>query len=112
MPHSPGLRSSARHRSLLRRPVDRSQARDPAALKDSVIAVEVFGRPAARFDPRQDRIVRVETRRLHARLMRYFDTEGRSAPWQIALPVGSYVPAVCANRPNMHRPAWAWPAVG
>ncbi|MFO1273785.1 MAG: hypothetical protein U1F50_19295 [Rubrivivax sp.] len=48
-----------------------------------MLAVEVFGRRADRFDPRSDTIVRVETRRLRQRLDAYFRGEGRDLPWRI-----------------------------
>jgi len=95
---SRAFRGSPRHRMLLRHLVQRSLARDPAALKESVIAVEVFNRAAGEFDPRLDSIVRVETRRLRARLIKYFGTEGRDSRGTIELPVGSYVPLIGARQ--------------
>ena len=89
---SRSFRGAARHRTLLRHLVTRLLASDTAALKESVIAVEVFARPAGRFDPVRDSIVRVEARRLRARLAAYYADEGRAAPLRIELPVGSYVP--------------------
>ena len=89
---STAFRSSRRHRALLRHLLERLLAGDTASLKESVLAVEVFGRRADRFDPRSDTIVRVETRRLRQRLDAYFRGEGRDLPWRIELPVGSYVP--------------------
>lgn len=89
---SASFRGSRRHRQLLRHLVTRALAGQHASLKETVIAVEVFGRPAARFDPRLDTIVRVETRRLRKRLARYYAGEGRDDPLHIELPVGSYVP--------------------
>jgi tetratricopeptide (TPR) repeat protein len=91
---SAAFRGSRRHRALLRHLVERSLAGDFGALKESVLAVEVFGRPATRFDRRDDTIVRVETRRLRQRLDTYFRTEGRASPMRIELPVGSYVPVI------------------
>lgn len=96
---SHAFQGSPRHRALLRHLVDRCLADDTAALKESVIAVEVFGRPASRFDPKLDSIVRVETRRLRARLAGYFGGEGREAPLRIELPVGSYVPLIAPRLP-------------
>lgn len=72
---------------------------DLAALKETVLAIEVFGRPAASFDPKLDTIVRVEARRLRARLTAYYDAEGRSSAVRIELPVGSYVPLIAAREP-------------
>ena len=91
---SAAFRASPRHRALLRFVVEHMIGDDLAALKETVIAVAVFGRPAARFDPKQDSIVRVEARRLRGRLDAYYAAEGRDATLRIELPVGSYVPSV------------------
>ena len=93
---SRSFRAAARHRSLLRYLVTRMLAGETAALKESVIAVEVFGRSPGHFDPVSDSIVRVEARRLRARLAAYHADEGRAAPLRIELPVGSYVPQFVA----------------
>lgn len=98
--HSAAFRGSPRHRALLRHLVSRALGNELNALKESVIAVEVFGRPAATFDPKLDTIVRVEARRLRARLLNYYGTDGRDAPIRIELPVGSYVPLVVAREPT------------
>ena len=58
------FRSSPRHRALLRHLVAQAMGDNHDALKETVIAVEFYGRPAASFDPRVDTIVRVEARRL------------------------------------------------
>jgi tetratricopeptide (TPR) repeat protein len=92
--HSAAFRGSPRHRKLLCHLVRRVLANDLAALKESVIAVEAFGRPAASFDPKLDTIVRVEARRLRTRLAGYYRAEGRDAPLRIELPVGSYIPRI------------------
>ena len=94
---SAAFRSSPRHRALLRHLVARMLDDDLATLKESVIAVEVFGRPVASFDPKFDTIVRVEARRLRMRLTSYYRDEGEAMPIRIELPVGSYVPLI-ANR--------------
>lgn len=91
---SRAFRHSRRHRALLRHLVHRALSGDHASLKESVLAVEVFGRPASRFDPKTDTIVRVETRRLRQRLLQYYAGEGRTLPVRIELPVGSYVPLI------------------
>ena len=89
---------SPRHRHLLRHLVTRAHAGHQSALKETVIAVEVFARPASSFDPRRDTIVRVETRRLRARLARYYATEGSASLLRFELPVGSYVPQTVPRR--------------
>ncbi len=91
------FRASPRHRALLRYLVEGMASGDHAALKETVIAVAVFGRPVARFDPKLDSIVRVEARRLRARLNAYYVGEGQASTLRIELPVGSYVPFVHAR---------------
>ena len=93
------FRGSARHRKLLRHLVQRALEGDLAALKESVIAVEVFGRSVERFDPRRDTIVRVEARRLRQRLDAHYRGSGRQTTLRIVLPVGSYVPQVRRHAP-------------
>jgi Tfp pilus assembly protein PilF len=100
---SSAFRGSRRHRDLLRYLVERTQAGEHATLKESVLAVEVFGRAAARFDPRSDSIVRVETRRLRKRLDAFFRGEGRASPLRIELPVGSYVPVIAPREVDEER---------
>ena len=50
-----------------------------AELKEYVIGVQVF-RKEDSFDPRTDPIVRVQARRLRAKLVRYYREEGRADP--------------------------------
>lgn len=95
--HSAAFRGSPRHRALLRHLVARVLDDDLPALKESLIAIEVFGRPAASFDPKLDTIVRVEARRLRARLSSYYSTDGRDTAIRIELPVGSYVPLIASR---------------
>lgn len=60
-------------------------------LKESVIAVEVFGRSPG-FDSRLDPVVRTEAVRLRARLRDYYAKEGKADALVIELPKGGYVP--------------------
>src|SRR5580693_2424217 len=60
-------------------------------LKEYVIGVQVF-RKEDSFDPRTDPIVRVQARRLRAKLVRYYREEGRADPTLIELPKGGYIP--------------------
>ena len=60
-------------------------------LKEYVIGVGVFGKETT-FDPRNDPIVRVQARRLRARLERYYKEEGQNVDLVIELPKGGYVP--------------------
>jgi serine/threonine-protein kinase len=61
------------------------------ALKEYVIGVQVF-RKEDSFDPRTDPIVRVQARRLRAKLVRYYREEGRADVLIIDLPKGGYAP--------------------
>src|SRR3954462_8568533 len=60
-------------------------------LKEYVIGVQVFGKEET-FDPRTDPIVRVQARRLRAKLVRYYREEGRADELVIELPKGGYAP--------------------
>jgi serine/threonine-protein kinase len=62
-----------------------------AELKEYVIGVNVF-RKETSFDPRTDPIVRVQARRLRAKLFRYYREEGRTDRLMIELPKGGYAP--------------------
>ena len=62
-------------------------------LKEYVVGVHVFGKEPS-FDPRTDPIVRVQARRLRARLDRYYRAEGQQDELIIDLPKGGYTPVV------------------
>jgi len=57
--------------------------------KEYSIGVEVFDRGES-FDPRIDTIVRVQARRLRAKLASYYVSEGLTSPIVIEIPVGEY----------------------
>jgi TolB-like protein/Tfp pilus assembly protein PilF len=61
-------------------------------LKEFAVGEYAFGRGVS-FDPRNDPIVRVQARRLRARLERYRETEGSKDEIYIELPKGGYVPS-------------------
>jgi Tol biopolymer transport system component len=67
-------------------------------LKESVIAVEVFGRKPD-HDPLQDSIVRTEAGRLRGRLAEYYVGEGKDDALIIELPKGGYTPAFRLREP-------------
>src|SRR5262245_24046151 len=56
-------------------------------LKEYVVGVQVFGKDQS-FDPRTDPIVRVQARRLRARLAQYYQAEGRADEIIVELPKG------------------------
>src|SRR4051812_1717519 len=60
-------------------------------LKEYVIGVQVFGKEDS-FDPRTDPIVRVQARRLRAKLVTYYLEEGRADELIVDLPKGGYAP--------------------
>jgi serine/threonine-protein kinase len=69
-------------------------------LKEYAIGIEVFDRRES-YDPRIDPIVRVEARRLRAKLQQYYELDGSSDELRLDLPKGSYVPRVAwMSRPK------------
>lgn len=60
-------------------------------LKEYVVAVRVFEKEDS-FDPRTDPLVRVQARRLRARLTQYYREEGQDDQVVIDLPKGRYTP--------------------
>src|SRR5580692_2641222 len=72
-------------------------------LKENVLGVEVFDRPAT-WDPRLDPVVRQEAGRLRKRLAKYYENGGAEAEVRIELPVGTYVP-VFRRKPVEVEPA-------
>ncbi len=91
---SRSFQPSPRHQQLLRHLVEQAVAGNTGALKEQVLAIEVFERPLDAFDPARNSIVRVEARRLRQRLGRYYGDEGSDAALEIRLPLGSYVPTL------------------
>ncbi|MCX6552065.1 MAG: hypothetical protein NTY02_13875 [Acidobacteria bacterium] len=61
-------------------------------LKEYVVGVQVFGKEES-FDPRTDPVVRVQARRLRARLAQYYQEEGQGDEVVIDLPKGGYTPS-------------------
>lgn len=60
-------------------------------IKESLIAVEVYGRPAD-YNPQIDSTVRVEAGRLRTRLQTWYGSEGANEKIRIELPKGRYIP--------------------
>lgn len=63
------------------------------ALKERVIGVELFGRPAS-YDTGEDAIVRVTASDVRKRLLQYYGENGRSSRFHLSLPSGSYIPEI------------------
>lgn len=101
--------------------VERAAAGDPTRLKEYSLGVEVFGRPET-YDPKGDPIVRVQARRLRAKLQEYYEGEGARDPIVIQVPKGGYVPsfehrtvpaaAVQPAKASMRRQLWMAGVVG
>ena len=60
------------------------------------MGVEVFGRRPS-YEPQKDPIVRLEARRLRAKLREYYEDEGRQDPVRISVPKGGYAATFAAN---------------
>ena len=76
---------------MLRFVVERTLDGHGDQLKEYLLGVEVFDRPSE-YDPRLDSIVRVEARRLRAKLAEYYETDGASDALRIRLAKGGYAP--------------------
>ena len=86
--------------------VGESLAGHAGELKEYVIGVQVFAKDPS-FDPRTDPIVRVQARRLRARLVKYYREEGQGDEIAIELPKGGYSPvfrrkeSTASGRPSL-----------
>jgi TolB-like protein len=88
---SPGFSRNERLSGFLRFVIEGHLDGKDHELKESVIAVEVFGR-SPDFDSRLDPVVRTEAIRLRARLSDYYLKDGKADALVIELPKGGYVP--------------------
>jgi Tol biopolymer transport system component len=99
--------SSPRHQILLRTIVGETLAGRTEALKELVLAKEVFGR--SNYDPRRHTLVRVEVNAVRRRLAEYYAKAGREDRIRISIPSGHYVAAfsVLSAKSAAHR----WPRI-
>ena len=101
--------NSGRLSRMLRFVVERTLDGQGDQLKEYLLGVEVFDRPPE-YDPRLDSIVRVEARRLRAKLSEYYETDGAGDALRIRLAKGGYAPtfervaAPSATAPSTDRP--------
>ncbi len=101
--------NSGRLSRMLRFVVERTLDGQGDQLKEYLLGVEVFDRPPE-YDPRLDSIVRVEARRLRAKLSEYYETDGAGDALRIRLAKGGYAPtfervaAPSATAPSIDRP--------
>jgi tetratricopeptide (TPR) repeat protein len=89
---SPAFSRSERLCRLLRFVTERTLAGHGNELKEYLIGVEVLEKGAS-FDPRLDSAVRVDARRLRAKLDEYYARDGAGDPVRIVLNKGSYAPS-------------------
>src|SRR5687767_15808788 len=94
---------------FLRFLVEQQLAGAGGELKETTVAVEVFGRKPD-YDPKIDSIVRTEAARLRKRLAAYYDAEGSRDPLVIEMPKGGYQPAFrhVGNDGPERRPSFAF----
>ena len=92
---SPRFANSERLTRFLSFSVEEALAGRAENLKEYTLALEVFDK-AASHDPGADPIVRVEARRLRARLKEYYETEGRGDSIRIDIPKGAYAAILIA----------------
>ena len=90
---SSGFARNERMARFLRFVVEQYLAGKDHELKESIIAMEVFGRRPG-HDLTRDSIVRTEAGRLRARLREYYAGEGKDESLVIELPKGGYVPVL------------------
>jgi hypothetical protein len=98
--HSQTLRRAALLKSFLRFVVLKAVDQQSDQVKESTIAIEVFGRDSGSYDPRTDPIVRVQASKLRAKLEAYYAYEGQNDRIVISLPKGHYFPAFSYNVVN------------
>jgi TolB-like protein len=85
---------------FLRFAVDEALSGRDGGVKERLIGIEVFGRPAD-YDAGADPVVRVEARRLRRKLTEYYSRDGREDPLEIRLPKGGYLPMFEARSSTM-----------
>jgi len=87
----PSFNKSKRYPSLLRFVVAKSLDGEADCLKERVLGMEVFDRPAD-YDSTRDSIVRVTAAELRKRMLHYYDDPVHRNELRVSLPSGSYVP--------------------
>src|SRR3954454_7786125 len=96
---NPAFLGSKRSQQFLEYVCEKSLAGAASALKERMIAIEVFGRPA-QSDLGEDTIVRVSAREVRKRIAQFYASpEGAAAEVRVDLPSGSYAPEFHYNAP-------------
>jgi hypothetical protein len=87
------FQASPRSQQFLRYIIEKSIRGDFESLKERVIGVELFQRPAS-FDTGEDSIVRVTASDVRKRLLQHYGRYGQESEIRLAIPSGSYIPEV------------------
>jgi Tol biopolymer transport system component len=93
--------TSARSAQFLRFCVEQSLRGNHDQIKESTVAVEVFGRDPD-YNPRTDPIVRVHAKRLREKLDQYYLVHGADDPIRITIPKGGYIPQSVRTLPRFN----------
>jgi hypothetical protein len=88
---TPLFNSSKRYPSFLKLVVTRALAGQTDQLKERILGVEIFGRPAD-YDTNTDPIVRVTAAEIRKRIEQYYQDPKHSQEIRLFLPSGSYAP--------------------
>ena len=88
---SPLFHSSKRYPSFLRFAVARALAGQTDQLKERILGIEIFERPAD-YDTNTDPIVRVTAAEIRKRIEQYYQDPKHSHEIRLFLPAGSYAP--------------------
>src|SRR5579871_152994 len=100
----PLFSAADRRARLLRFLVEESLKGQGGSLKESLLALEVFGR-TGNHDPKVDSVVRVEMGRLRSRLIEYYAQAGQRDPVRIEIPKGRYEPVFVFKKGDARPPA-------
>jgi Tol biopolymer transport system component len=101
--------ASARSAQFLRFCVEQSLQGNQDQIKESTVAVEVFGRTPD-YNPRTDPIVRVHAKRLREKLDVYYTAQGTHDPIRITIPKGGYIPQAVRTLPVTKIDFSDWPS--
>lgn len=105
---SKAFRTSEVQRNLLAYLADKSISGTADNLKEYVVGLDVFGKPAS-YDPRQESTVRMHVGRLRQKLAEYYRLEGVEDPVVVDLPKGgfkvTFEPRAVAAAPEAALPA-------
>ncbi len=88
---SPLFRNSKRYPALLRHVVEAALEGRAADLKERLLGIQVFGRPAD-YDTNVDPVVRTSAAEIRKRMAQYYLDAAHESELRIDLPLGSYIP--------------------